>query len=300
VKSIGILTVAVALSLCAAATAALAQEDEAQQPEQEEGQEPEQRSRAAKLAEEFSDPLTSLPQFFMQDAYSPSNFGTSAQTNRVIGRLIIPRVPRFSLFPFVQLVRPSFTLVTIPTGRGSATRTEFGDMQLFDLAVLPWPERKSSGLLMGVGPTFTFPTATYKTAGLGAWQVGPAFGAVYKGIPGIILGGLIQNPISFAYTSPSRQPVSTLLVQPVALAYLGHGFYVKSADSTWTLSWRHATATILPLSFGVGYVLLREDWPPVNLFVSGEWLAYRQLAPVVPQTTVRFGVTVAFPDYRPW
>jgi len=199
----------------------------------------------------------------------------------------------------VQLIRPSVSLVTVPTGRGSATRTEFGDAQLFDLGVLPWPERKS-GLLMGFGPILIFPTATDKLAGQGAWQAGPAFAAIYKGIPGLLLGGLVQNPVSFAYTSPSRTPVNTLLIQPVLLAYLGHGFYAKSADSTWTMGWHRGTGTLLPLSFGVGYVLLREDLPPVNLFLSGEWTAYRQFAPVAPQTSVRFGVTVAFPEYRPW
>jgi hypothetical protein len=252
-----------------------------------------------RLAKEFSDPLTTLPQIFLQDAYTPANHGTGAQANRVIARAIIPRVPRFTLLPFVQLVRPSLSLVTVPTGKGNDTRTELGDMQLFDLAVLPWPKRES-GLMIGIGPSLTFPTATYKTAGQGAWQVGPAFGSVYKGIPGLILGILIQNPISFAYTSQSREPVSTLLVQPIVAAYLGHGFYAKSADSTWTMGWRHRGATLLPLSFGIGYVLLREGWRPLNLFVSGEWMAYRQLAPVAPQTTVRLGVTVAFPDFRLW
>jgi hypothetical protein len=85
----------------------------------------------AKLAAEFNDPLTALPQLFVQDAYTPSNCGTDAQTNRVIVRLIVPRIPEFTLLPFVQLVRPSFSLVTVPTGKGRATRTEFGDMQLF-------------------------------------------------------------------------------------------------------------------------------------------------------------------------
>ena len=112
--------------------------------------------------------------------------------------------------------------MTFPTGRGKGTRTAFGDMQLFDLAVVPWPGRES-GFMWGVGPVFIFPTATDERARQGARQVGPALGAIYKGIPGILLGTLIQNPISFAYTSP-----------------------------------------------------------------------------VTPQTTVIFGVTVAFPDWRPW
>lgn len=65
---------------------------------------------AAKLAQEFNDPLTTLPQ----------------QTNQVTVRLIVPRIPRCSLLPFVQLIRPSFSVVTVPEGKGSATRTEFG------------------------------------------------------------------------------------------------------------------------------------------------------------------------------
>lgn len=255
--------------------------------------------RAAQLAEEFSDPLTTLPQLFVQDAYTPANYGTEAPANRLIARMIVPRVPRFSLFPLVQLIRPSFSVDTVPTGPGSETRTAFGDMQLFDLAVIPWPGRET-GLFMAVGPIFVFPTATDRAVGQGAWQVGPAFGSIYKGLPGFLFGCVIQNPISFAYTSRDRLPVSTLLVQPIVLSYLGYGFYVKSADATWTMSWRHGTATVLPVSGGLGYVLLRDDWPPINVFVSGEWTAFRQYAPVAPQTTVRFGLTMAFPEWRPW
>jgi hypothetical protein len=99
-------------------------------------------------------------------------------------------------------------------------------------------------------------------------------------------------------TASSRSAVRGLF-QPIVLVYLGRGFYAKSADATWTMSWRSGSATTLPLSFGLGYVLLREDWPP-NVFVSGEWMAYRQFAPVAPQTTLRLGMTIAFPQFRPW
>lgn len=254
---------------------------------------------AAKLSAEFNDPLTTVPQFFLQDAYTPSNYGTDAQTNRVIARLIVPRVPRFSFFPFVQLLRPSFSLVTVPKGTGSATRTEFGDMQLLDLVVIPWPA-KETGFYMAVGPIFIFPTATHRSAGQHAWQVGPAFGTVYKGVPGLLLGALIQNPISFAYTSDDHEPLSTLSVQPIVMVHVWRGLYVKSADASWTFDWRDDRPQTVPLSFGVGWVFLRQDWPPINLFVSGEWMAYRENAPVAPQTTVRFGMTIAFPELRPW
>jgi hypothetical protein len=39
----------------------------------------------------------------------------------------------------------------------------------------------------------------------GAWQVGPAFGAIYKGLPEWLFGCLIQDPISFTYTSSHRR-----------------------------------------------------------------------------------------------
>jgi hypothetical protein len=276
--------------------AAYAEEEKKSQQEQENE---EALTDASKLEREFNDPLTTLPQIFVQDAYTPSNYGTEAQTNRVIARAIVPRIPRFSLFPLIQLVRPSFSLVTVPEGRGSATRTEFGDMQLFDFAVLPGSS-KERGLLLGAGPVFVFPTATDKTAGQGAWQAGPGVAAVYKAIPGILLGGLIQNPISFAYTSPDRKPTSTLLIQPIIVAHIGWGFYLKSADATWAINWYRHSATTLPLSFGIGYVRVREGLPPINLFVTGEWMAYPQFAPVAPQTTIRFGMTVAFPGWRWW
>ena len=251
-----------------------------------------------RLAEEFSDPLTTLPQLFLQDVYTPSNYGIDAATNRVIARLIVPRLPKYSLFPFVQLVRPTFSLITLPEP-GGGTRTDFGDMQLLDLAVIPWPGR-DSGFFMGVGPVFVFPTATDRIAGQGAWQVGPAFGAIYKGLPGWLFGCLIQDPISFAYTSPRRPRVGILTVQPIVFRHVWRGLYVKSGDASWAFNWRQNSSITLPLSFGVGWVIVRERLSPINLFVSGEWMAYRHDAPVAPQTTVRFGTTIGFPQWRPW
>ena len=171
------------------------------------------------LEREFTDPLTTLPQVFLKDAFSPVNYGTNVQTNQVVGRAMIPRIPPNTLLPFVQLVRPTFSLVTIPTP-GGGTRTDFGDTQLFDLAVLPWPPAET-GLRFGWGPTFVFPTATSKFAGQGAWQAGPACAAVYTGVPRLLIGFLLQNPISFAYTSPDRHSQNTLALQPAVLFSLG-------------------------------------------------------------------------------
>jgi hypothetical protein len=250
------------------------------------------------LAAEFTDPLTPLPQILVQDAYTPSNFGTDLKTNGAILRLIIPRVPRFSLFPFDQVIRPSFSIVTVPSGAEKGTRTELGDMQLFDLAIMPWPSEQT-GIKLGLGPTLVFPTATSKLAGSRAWQSGPAGAVAYLGTPGLLAGFLALNPISFEYTSPHATPQSTLEFQPVLLYQFWRGWYVKSADSTWSLGWRHGTPTMLPLSIGMGRAPSAARLA-INLYVSGECMLYRQFAPIAPQATVRFGMTLDLPWLKRW
>ncbi len=251
-----------------------------------------------KLISDFTDPLTTLPQISFRDAFIPANFGTHVQTNQAIIRPIIPRLPQYTLFPLVQLVRPTFSLVTVPYPKGG-TRTELGDTQLFDIAVLPWPSRETK-LLIGAGPMFVFPTATSRSAGQGAWQAGPAMGAVYKGIPWLVAAFVLQEPISFAYTSRNRPPQNTLQFQPALAVHLWEGWYLRSAEATWTCSLHHHSSTVLPLSLGIGDVIVRPGLPPLNFFVTGQWTAYRQFAPVAPQTGVNFGLTVGFPEFRSW
>jgi hypothetical protein len=245
----------------------------------------------------------------VRDSYTPANYGPGPctsqsclrndQTNQLIVRPLIPRIPPNTILPFVQLVRPTFALVTVPSSRGG-TRTEFGDLPVFDVAVLPWPNRQKTGLLIGLGPTFVFPTATSKSAGQGAWQAGPAFGGIYTGIPGLLIGFIAQNPISFAYTSPQRPPQNTFELQPVFALHLWGKWFLRSADANWTIGWRRHSSTMLPLSIGLGRTLVRPGLPPMSLFVTGQWMAYRQFAPIAPQTTINFGLTVAFPQLRDW
>jgi hypothetical protein len=248
-----------------------------------------------KLEQDFTDPLTTLPQVIVRDSYTPANYGTDLQTNQIILRPLIPRIPPRTLLPLTQLVRPTFALVTIPNPRGG-TRTEFGDLALFDLAVLPWPPRKS-GILLGVGPTFVFPTATSQSAGQGAWQVGPALGGIYR-TRKLLIGFIAQNPVSFAYTSPQRAAQNTFQLQPVLALHLWGKWYLRSAEANWSLGWHRHSPTVLPLSLGLGRTFVRRGLPPMSFFVTGQWMLYRQNAPIAPQTTINFGLTMAFPRFR--
>src|SRR5260370_32607315 len=186
-----------------------------------------------------------LTQLQIQDLYSPRNFQTSAQTNTIELRRIIA-VEAFSFFPLQQVMRPTLQVKSLARSPSSSTITEFADMELFDLIVSNWPNPKETGFGWGVGPTFVFPTGRDPASGKHAWEVGPSFGAVYRGIPHLMVGFLFQNPISFAYTNSSATPQSQMQFQPRISYTLGRGWYVKSADATWTVNWRHALSPTTP------------------------------------------------------
>jgi len=251
-------------------------------------------SEEDRLAREVDDPTAILMQLQLQDLYTPRNFQTSAQTNTIQLRAVVP-IEAFSGFPFQQIIRPTFKLQQIATSSSSSTITEFTDMELFDLFVSNWPDPKQTGFGWGIGPTFVFPTGRVPAAGSHAWEVGPAVAAKYLGVPHLVVGFLFQNPISVGYTNSAATPQSQMEFQPIISYTFGHGWYVKSSDSTWTVNWRHRSSTTIPISLGFGRVWKFEGLQ-LNPWVSGEWTAYRQYTKITPMYTVRFGLTLLFPD----
>jgi hypothetical protein len=260
-----------------------------------------QRTKPAKsleaLAEEANDPTAILAQVKIENDYTPNEFGTQAEPNDIIIQPVIP-IRSFSLMPWQQLIRPTFKVVTIPYGSGPATNTQFGDTELFDLFVARWPHPDKNGLRWGIGPYFVLPTATTDAAGNGTWQAGPAAALVYRGIPNLLLGGLLQQGTSFSYTSPDRKPVTKLTFQPFFVYQLGQGWYVKSRDATWRFNLRHNTSTEIPLSAGIGKVWKFDEDRALNASLVGEWMVYRQFASQVEQFTLKFEINVLLPRLR--
>ncbi|MBV8056148.1 MAG: hypothetical protein JO071_13010, partial [Deltaproteobacteria bacterium] len=79
-----------------------------------------------------------LAQLKFEDLYTPKNFSTTAQTNTLQFRPVLPIQP-FSFLAFQQVIRPTIQLETLATGPSGSTITEFADMELFDLFVSNWP-----------------------------------------------------------------------------------------------------------------------------------------------------------------
>jgi len=249
------------------------------------------------LTTNANDPTAILAQLEIEEDYTPDEYGTQAAPNTIQIQPVIPIEP-YSLMPLQQLVRPTFKVVTIPYGSGPSTNTQFDDTQFFDLFISRWPVPRTTGLRWGIGPYFVFPTATTRAAGKGAWQIGPAGAATYRGIPGLLLGGLLQQGTSFAYTAPDRKPVNQLTFQPLFVYQLGQGWYVRSRDATWTFNLRHNTSTEIPLSGGFGKVWKFSEDYALDASLAGEWMLYRQFDPQTEQFTLKFQVTMLFPRFE--
>jgi hypothetical protein len=246
------------------------------------------------LPEKVYDPTATLTQLQFKDIYTPAEYGTNAQPNTLQIRPILAINP-LPFFPLEQLVRPTVRVVTLPNGKGASTLTSYDDMQLLDLAIIPWPGTHETHLRWGLGPYWVFPTSGSAHTGNGAWEVGPAFGFSYRGIPGLNVSGLLQQAISFAYTSPKSKPVSSLTYQPIFTYQLLNQWYLKSSDATWTFNLRHKTSTQIPLSAGFGKVWKLTPDYSVDTSISGEWMVYRQFATQVEQFSLNFQVTLLFP-----
>lgn len=246
------------------------------------------------LAEQVVDPLSHLTQIQIKDPYTPAEYGTNAQPNTVQLRAIFAIRP-FSFIPVEQLVRPTIRIVTVPNGKGASTTTAYDDMQLLDLFAMPWPDSRETHLRWGIGSFFVLPTASSDRVGKGSWQMGPAGAFSYRGIPGLNLAGLLQQATSFAYTSSKSAPVSLLTFQPILSYQLGHGWYLKSSDATWTFNLRHNTSTTVPLSAGFGKTWDLAKGYAVDTSLSGEWTVYRQFNSQTEQFTLNFQVALLLP-----
>jgi hypothetical protein len=170
--------------------------------------------------------------------------------------------------------------------------TAFGDITLLQL-VSPSPELAGNWLL-GLGPTWIFPTAGSDFTGQDKYQVGPAALVGYLSKKWI-LGGLLQDWWSFA-GSGKRDEVAQMNFQPIASYFLPNGWSVgysgnvladwkNDAGSDWTVPIGMQVAKVvklggkLPVRFALGV-----QWMAVQPERYGqEWNIQLAVTPVIPK-----------------
>ena len=160
---------------------------------------------------------------------------------------------------FNLITRPVITVFnSVPHPRENVsppswTRSEtFGDSVLMEL-VAPSPKLAGPWLL-GLGPTFIFPTANSKWTGQGKYQAGPAGLAGYLDQKWI-LGALVQQWYSFSGAGGSRDSTSQMNFQPFAALFLEDGWSVGYSGNILA-NWKADGGNVwtVPLGVAVGKV----------------------------------------------
>ncbi|HEX2815119.1 MAG TPA: hypothetical protein VHN39_01900 [Phenylobacterium sp.] len=229
-----------------------------------------------------NNPTAPLVQVQIQDWYNTRLSGIDGQSNLVLIRPVLP----FAAFGSIpsEIARPAIPIITTPDGR-----TALGDISGLDLFFVV----DKPNLRIGIGPTVVLPTATYRRAGQGLWQAGPAAAVVYTGEKGLLLGLLVQNPISFAGPS-DRGSASKLAVQPIIVKNLQDGWFLRF-DPVVSVDWTHQGATTIPLNIGIGRVF-KLGQQRINAYIQPEWTVQRPRdAPQTPRFTLRFAVHLLYP-----
>jgi len=161
----------------------------------------------------------------------------------LITRTIMPIINQPSLFPGPERISGS------AFGLGDINPTFF------------LSPAKPGAVIWGVGPTFTFPTATDSKLGSREYSMGPA--AVALTIQGPwVLGALANQQWSFA--GWGDQSVSAMLIQPFVNYNLPHGWYFTTAPII-TANWEADSGNqwTVPVGGGVGK-LFKLGKLPVN------------------------------------
>lgn len=210
----------------------------------------------------------------------------------------------FGQFPGLFPEGPSFggLLSNVQTDR----KFEFGDMVYMGmLAPAELPDLGKGKLIWGLGPTWTFPTATHDFVGSGKYSVGPAGLLMYMD-PEIKAGVIAQQWVSFAGES-DRQDVSNANIQPLFYYSLPHLWQVGTSPNI-LVNWEAGSGNkwTVPLGGGVNKTMLLFDKLPVRFEVDvyyaaihpddvGQRWTFRFLMiPVVPNPLKLFGIDSIF------
>ncbi|HEY1303598.1 MAG TPA: hypothetical protein VGF24_08625 [Vicinamibacterales bacterium] len=162
-----------------------------------------------------------------------------------------------------------------------------GDMQT-QLFITP---AKSGSFVWGVGPTFSFPTATTATAETGTWAMGPSAVVVKMAGPWVV-GSLISQlwPLHDAAGDPETD---LFTLQPFINYNFGQGWALAFAPII-TANWNAADDNqwTVPLGFGISKTAIFNS-RPVSL--GAQYYYNIERPDGAPGQQLRFLVSFLFP-----
>ena len=150
------------------------------------------------------------------------------------------------------------------------TTTGFGDTIWMEML---GPSQKLTGnWLLGLGPTFIFPTASTDFTGQGKWQVGPAAIVGYLSQKWL-LGVFVQNWTSFAGDS-DRPNTNFMNLQPIAAYFLPGGWSVGYSGNILA-NWKADSGNVWTVPLGLQVAKVVKFGPlPVRLQLGGQYMVH--------------------------
>ncbi len=220
------------------------------------------------LAKKTQNPVADLISVPFQNNF---NFNTGPREKTAYVLNVQPVIPIHLTEDWNLITRVIMPIINLPAvAPGLENASGLGDINpSFFLS-----PAKPGHLIWGVGPTFTFPTASNKNLGSGRFSAGPT--GVLLAMEGHwVFGALANNQWSFA--GWGDKPVNSLVVQPFLNYNFQHGWYLTTAPiitSDWTQ--RASEQWTVPVGGGVGKLWrVGKVGLPVNTQIQGFYNAAR-------------------------
>ena len=230
VTTLRLLTVAVVLASVLAGSSVRAAEEAASSDSAEE------------LAKKTQNPVADLISVPFQSNF---NFNTGPNERMVYVLNVQPVIPIRLTDDWNLITRVITPIIDQPSvAPGIDNASGLGDINP-SLFLSP---AKSEHLIWGVGPTFTFPTASNRLLGSGKWSMGPTGVALLSQGPWVV-GALANN--QWSYAGWGKKSVNQFLVQPFLNYNFSKGWYLTSAPII-TADWTADQKWTVPVGGGVG------------------------------------------------
>ena len=267
-----------ALVLAAFHSAAQTTEEETHHPEE---------TDADKLAQALANPVANL--WSLQFQFNNFELTNDRWNYNLNFQPVMPVSLTKDLNLITRPVIQVYNSVPYTDSNGAEQRTtNFGDWTQLEL----FSPAHTGHWLLGVGPTFIFPTAGSVYTGQGKYQVGPALVVAYM-TPKYILGVFPQQWWSYA-GDQNRADTSQMNLQPIINFFFKGGWNVGYSGNI-LVDWKQPSNNrwTVPIGIGAGKVV-KFGRLPVKVALAGQYMV-TQPDPVGQKWNIQVLLTPVLP-----
>jgi hypothetical protein len=204
---------------------------------------------SGEIAKQAQNPIASMISVPFQNS---TTFGVGENSDVQDSLLIEPVVPFRLTSDWNLITRTIVPLIDQPTlAPGLGDVGGLGDIQL---SLYMSPARPFGGLIWGLGPSFSFATATNRSLGTGKDSAG--LSTALLTIQGPWLVGVLITDVASIGGEEARKSVHQFLMQPFLDYNFSHGWYLASSPII-TANWRATSGNkwTVPIGGGGGKIL---------------------------------------------